>query len=633
MAIVKLLKFKLYGLSEEKNQVIDMLYNLKLVHIKDLKKVDGLTKQVDENELMECDSKIQRVQKIIDYYQNLSDNKVQNEILVNELDFVNFETTHQNILFEVDEISDIIRLEEEKSNYFNEIKNENQLETTEEGNENEKRILMEIFSCKYQGNNFDKIKESLYLFNTVSVECDGKKDEFMTAVCENEANQLRDTLKEFSVTVTSTEQKYVDEELYDNYIKNLDEYETKNAKNVVKTYENDLDLFKVYYDYLCSQKQKIEINKDFGFTQKTFALEGYVERDKKQQLEDLISANNLSVSYEFSKPKESDDVPTKTQNKKLVKPFEFVTNMYSVPKYGEIDPNFFVGFFFSLFFGFIMADIGYGIVLLMIGLFLSLKKNSAPGLKALMKVVAIGGACAVIFGLLFGSFFGYTNENMTFIPKGVLPDPSKNVMLYLIASVAIGAFQIMVSFLLKGILLIRRGKFATAICSAFAWDVFFIGATLFILDFTGVTTGLKTIGLVVTLVGIGTAVLGNILINKGFDRIAKSFGSLYSILNLFSDLLSYTRLFGLMLSGVIIATIVNQLASSFYLTLWKIPFGVLISLIGHTFNVAMGALGAYIHDARLQYIEFFSRFYEGEGELFTPFGSNFSYIKLIKVED
>ena len=83
-----------------------------------------------------------------------------------------------------------------------------------------------------------------------------------------------------------------------------------------------------------------------------------------------------------------------------------------------------------------------------------------------------------------------------------------------------------------------------------------------------------------------------------------------------------------MLSGVIIATIVNQLASGFYTTLWQIPFGVLISLIGHGFNISMGALGAYIHDARLQYIEFFSRFYEGEGELFTPFGSNFSYIKL-----
>ena len=141
------------------------------------------------------------------------------------------------------------------------------------------------------------------------------------------------------------------------------------------------------------------------------------------------------------------------------------------------------------------------------------------------------------------------------------------------------------------------------------------------------------VGIIVAGIGIATAVIGNIFINKGFDRVAKSFGSLYSILNLFSDLLSYTRLFGLMLSGVIIASIVNQLAGGFYTTLWKIPFGILISLIGHSFNISMGALGAYIHDARLQYIEFFSRFYEGEGELFTPFGSDFSYIKLIDVED
>ena len=141
------------------------------------------------------------------------------------------------------------------------------------------------------------------------------------------------------------------------------------------------------------------------------------------------------------------------------------------------------------------------------------------------------------------------------------------------------------------------------------------------------------VGIIVACSGVGISVIGNLFINKGFERVSKSFGSLYSILNLFSDLLSYTRLFGLMLSGVIIATIVNQLAGGFYTSVWKIPFGLLISFIGHAFNISMGALGAYIHDARLQYIEFFSRFYEGEGELFTPFGSKFSYINLIEVED
>ena len=101
--------------------------------------------------------------------------------------------------------------------------------------------------------------------------------------------------------------------------------------------------------------QKIELDKDLGFTEKTFVLEGYIENDKKQVLEDLIKSKNLCVAYEFSKPTSTDNVPTKTKNKKFVKPFEFVTNMYSVPKYNEIDPNFLLGLFFSLFFGFIMV--------------------------------------------------------------------------------------------------------------------------------------------------------------------------------------------------------------------------------------------------------------------------------------
>ena len=153
---------------------------------------------------------------------------------------------------------------------------------------------------------------------------------------------------------------------------------------------------------------------------------------------------------------------------------------------------------------------------------------------------------------------------------------------------------------------------------------------LFALEFAGVYVGLGSIGIALAGSSVAISVIGLFATNKGFDRISKSYGSLYSIIGLFSDILSYARLFGLMLSGAIIASIVNQLASGFLTSISTMAIGGIILLIGHSFNLAMGALGAYIHVARLQYIEFFSRFYEGEGELFVPFGSNFSYVKLIK---
>ncbi|MBQ8424786.1 MAG: hypothetical protein IJX17_02040 [Clostridia bacterium] len=630
MAIVKLSKLKLYGLSEDKKLITDLIYKSNLVHIKKVEMVSGLTNFFNENKLLEYKNKLEKVQKVIEYYKNNLQNTDNNDILVKETEFVNFNKTNKNFIQKMEKFHEYLQIVDEKNNLINEIKKSNNLAEDNKNNlSDEKKNSLFIINCLLD--NKDEITDFINSLNMSIYDVDEKKNIVIISV-DSELELIKSKLEKLQIKFelnTST----VSEDVFNNYQNIIVNLKEKSQNSELEVNDENFKKLKICFDYITYKLQKIELDKDLGFTDKTFILEGYIENDKKQILEDLIKSKNLCVAYEFSKPTNNDKVPTKTKNKKFVKPFEFVTNMYSVPKYNEIDPNFLVGLFFSLFFGFIMADIGYGILLLGIGLFLVLKKGTGQGLKDLMKVVAIGGVFAIVFGLLFGSFLGYTHNDFSFIPKALFPDPSKNVMMYLIASVVIGAVQIMVGFALKGILLIRRRKFGEAICSAFAWDIFFIGAGIFALDLVKVTDGLMMIGLGIAIFGVATAVIGNIIINKGFDRLAKSFGSLYSILNLFSDLLSYTRLFGLMLSGVIIATIVNQLASGFFAVAWQIPFGILILLIGHAFNISMGALGAYIHDARLQYIEFFSRFYEGEGELFTPFGSNFSYIKLIEVED
>ena len=630
MAIVRLSKLELYGVNEDKDLVLDILYKSKLVHIKNIKKVNHLQKADNENKLIDCNEKMKKVQTLIEYYEKSSKDHTNNEILIKEYDFLNFEKANQNIVLEIDNLSEIIQLLEEKNSLLDEIKHD-KVQTENHNNEDndEECKVISIINGKLNGGFTDDINLSLEKLDLLDYKLENEKIEI---ICLQE-NINKINVENLNINIENTELKNVKVETLETLINITNKIKENDCENHLKSGFNNVNLFKTYYDYLSYVYQKLEIEKNFAFTKRTFMIEGFIEEDKKQNFEQLLKSKNLAVSYSFSKPTNTDDVPTKTKNKKFVKPFEFVTNMYSVPKYNEIDPNFLLGLFFSLFFGFIMADIGYGILLVAIGLFLVLKKGTSKGMKDLMKVVAIGGVFAIAFGLMFGSFLGYTHNDMSFIPKALLPDPSKNVMMYLIASVVIGAIQLMVGFALKGILLVRRGKIAEAICSAFSWDIFFIGAGIFALDLVKVTDGLMFVGLGIAIFGIATAVVGNIFINKGFDRVAKSFGSLYSILNLFSDLLSYTRLFGLMLSGVIIASIVNQLAGGFYTVAWKVPFGIIISLIGHAFNISMGALGAYIHDARLQYIEFFSRFYEGEGELFTPFGSNFSYIKLVEMED
>lgn len=631
MAIVKLSKLKLYGLSEDKKQITDLIYKFNLVHIKKVENVPGLASFFNESKLLEYKNKLQKVQKVIEFYKKNLENINDNEILVNEKEFVNFNKTNEKFIKEMEDFYEFLQVVDEKNNLINEIKKSNNFAEDKNSLIEDNKKSLFVVNCVADKSNINDITGFVNLLK-MSV-CDFDEKNNVTIISEDsELNIVKTHLEEIQLKYELSTAS-VSEDVFKNYQNVIESLKAKAQKSQLEVNEENFNILKICYDYINYKLQKIELDKNLGFTERTFILEGYIENDKKQVLEDLIKSKNLCVAYEFSKPTNSDNVPTKTKNKKFVKPFEFVTNMYSVPKYNEIDPNFLLGLFFSLFFGFIMADIGYGLLLLGIGLFLVFKKSTSQGMKDLMKVVAIGGVFAIFFGLLFGSFLGYTHEVMPFVPKAILPDPSKNVMMYLIASVVIGAVQIMVGFALKGILLVRRGRIADAICSAFSWDIFFIGVGILALDIFKITTGLMMVGLIIAGFGIALAVVGNIFINKGFDRVAKSFGSLYSILNLFSDLLSYTRLFGLMLSGVIIASIVNQLAGGFYTTAWKIPFGILISIIGHAFNISMGALGAYIHDARLQYIEFFSRFYEGEGELFTPFGSNYSYIKLIEVED
>ena len=118
---------------------------------------------------------------------------------------------------------------------------------------------------------------------------------------------------------------------------------------------------------------------------------------------------------------------------------------------------------------------------------------------------------------------------------------------------------------------------------------------------------------------------------KGFGKVSKGFGAIYGLINIFSDILSYARLFGLMLSGMIIAKTFNDIGSGLFASgIIGYVFGGAVILIGHTFNLAMGVLGAYIHDSRLQYIEFFGKFYTGEGNKFSPIGSDMKYVYVVK---
>ena len=392
---------------------------------------------------------------------------------------------------------------------------------------------------------------------------------------------------------------------------------------------------KTYSDYLKFEIEKLEASEKFPGTRRAFVLEAYVPKEAQEKVLSALKSVSENIYSEFAAIDAAEMPPTLMKNNKVVRNFEFVTNMYTPPNYREFDPNAVMSVFFSIFLGFIMADIGYGIIMTAGGFIMAKMKKG--GIARLANVIGIGGIFTVIFGVLFGSFFGI---NLPFLAFAPLKDIEKTVLLagnialplILLIALLMGVVQLMASNLCRAYAEFRYGRVADGIFFGVIWAVFLAGVMMLVLGLTeDFGMGYLTMPGAVTAAAsvlIGAATAG--LRVRGFGKVTKGFGALYGIINYFSDILSYSRLYGLMLSGAIIAQIVSDnslnLINSGNAALAIL--GVIIMIIGHAFNLAIGLLGGYIHDARLQYIEFFSRFYGGEGELFAPIGSAHDYVSV-----
>ncbi|MGN0813584.1 MAG: V-type ATP synthase subunit I [Candidatus Coproplasma sp.] len=394
---------------------------------------------------------------------------------------------------------------------------------------------------------------------------------------------------------------------------------------------------KIYCDYVGFELEKAEASNKLRSTQATFILEAYVPKESEDRVKEAICGVTDAVYYEFTQPSAEDTPPTLYKNNAVVKNFETITNTYSPVSYREFDPNAVMSLFYSLFLGFIMGDIGYGLLMIVGGGFIYFKKrNRDSGLKRLSGVFAVGGIFAVIWGILFNSLFGLT---LPFLPT-IMPDAQSDMWSFigirvpavLIISLEIGVVQLMAGYLCKAWQCWRRRQIADGILDGIVWAVFSLGvgiAVVGLIDEANMPV-LATVGGIIAGACLLIAVLTAGRKEKFIGKFTKGFGAAYGIINYVSDVLSYARLYGLMLSGAVIAQIVSQYSVQF-ITGGNPAFvilGVVLMLVGHVFNLAIGLLGAYIHDARLQYVEFYGRFYEGEGELFSPLGSQHKYVYL-----
>ncbi|MDE7439900.1 MAG: V-type ATP synthase subunit I, partial [Clostridia bacterium] len=400
---------------------------------------------------------------------------------------------------------------------------------------------------------------------------------------------------------------------------------------------------KIYCDFVGFELEKASLAEKMRKTQTTFLLEAYVPKESQDEVKSAIDGATETAWYEFSEPAEDEVPPTLLKNNKVVKNFEAVTDMYSPVNYREFDPNTIMAFFYSVFLGFIMGDVIYGLIMFVMGGFLWLKTKRETGMKKLAGVFAIGGIFASLWGVLFNSFLG-----MNALPFTVMPDAQSgrytvvnNIQIpsVLIISMLIGMVQLCAGYVCKAVQCWRKGDIWGGIFDGVSWAAFMVGLMLAVV---GLVEEFKLPSLAIAGGIIAGASLLLAMLTAGrkekfFGKFTKGFGAAYGVINVVSDILSYARLYGLMLSGAVIA----QIISGFVVTGYNgsTPFlfsgnpmliilGVVLMLVGHAFNLAIGLLGAYIHDARLQYVEFYGRFYEGEGSLFTPLGSNMKHTYL-----
>ncbi len=465
-----------------------------------------------------------------------------------------------------------------------------------------------------------------------------------TAYHNSVVQDTEKTLQEAGFTVCPFNDGRTGREFYKSLRKREAEIKKEIKSNAESAYslKNRIRDIKIYSDYLSFELEKAELSEKLRATQTTFLLEAYIPKECEERIKNAVEEVTNAVYFEFSKPADDEVPPTLLKNNKVIKNFEAITNMYSPVRYGEFDPNTIMAFFYSVFLGFIMGDIGYGLLMTVLGGFVYFRTKRDTGMKRLAGVFATGGIFAVIWGFLFNSLFG-----LPVFKSAVMPDAQGDmwslmgikIPAVLIISLLIGVVQLCVGYVCKSVQCWRRGKVSDGLFDGIVWALFTAGV------------GLAIVGLIddfnlMVLAYVGGITAGAMLLiamltagrkEKILGKFTKGFGAAYGVINFASDVLSYARLYGLMLSGAVIAQIISGYAVTgmnggvgmlFSGNAGLVILGVVLMLIGHAFNLAIGLLGAYIHDARLQYVEFYGRFYEGEGELFAPLGSKHKYIYL-----
>lgn len=635
MAIVKMKKFKLFALEKDRKSLLKELQKFSYVHFVKTKEDDESLKEIELNQDMTIiKEKSQKVKWMLNYFSKLFPKETKKEIdessiketlfvlveqQASKYDFSNDYENLANISGEMDsnkeEIANLEIYRKELSKWLNIKESLGNLKAFK---------TAKFFLGTVAKKNFEPLKDKLRNFEHTYIEeisDESSQINIMLLTSNTEEKELKNELKTYSFTETNFD---FDTSFTDEYekTKNREEELKKANEKLKEKVEKLLKLIPkllIQKEYLDNALMRETVVSNFKATDTVNVIEGYIPLDMEEEFKKIVNKNSNKSNYlEITEvDKDDEEVPILLKNSGITGLFASITQMYALPKYNEIDPTAILSIFYWIFFGMMVADFAYGLILFILsGLALMIGKFDENKRKFLKFFFALSFS-TMIWGLLYGSAFG----DLIKLPTQVL-DSSKDFMSIFILSIIFGAIHLVIALGIKAYILIKNGHFMDVIYDVFLWYLTLTSLIILLLAGRfGLSEFTKNIFIACAVIGmLGIVVFGARDAKTLVGRIGGGLYSLYGITSYIGDFVSYLRLMALGLAGGFIASAINIIVKMLVSKgILGIILGVVVFTLGQSFNIFLSFLSSYVHTSRLTYVEFFSKFYEGGGKAFKKF--------------